>query len=72
MREEYTFYDNERYYNSAYGTYDVYNSQGDLIIRTKLPDAPKKKTTKQILDSLDFKEIEQYVRQKKLQNIDKK
>ena len=74
MKEEYTFYDSDgRYYTNNFG-YDVYNSQGDLIIRSnpKPNPTPKKKSTKEILDSLDLKEIEQYVRQKKLQNIEQK
>lgn len=66
MREEYIIYDSDgkRYSNNMYDDY-TYKSYSDVL-------KSKKKSTKEILDGLDFKEIEQYVRQKKLQNIENK
>lgn len=65
MREEYIIYDSDGTRYSQYDYYGKSKSYSDLL-------KPKKKSTKEILDGLDFKEIEQYVRQKKLQNIENK
>ena len=66
MREEYIIYDSDGQRYGIQQAYGIYNSYNDSAVKTK------KKSTKEILDGLDFKEIEQYVRQKKLQNIESK